>query len=172
MEHTRLSRGATCRLLIEIGRLKGGLLVKRVVSWIKAKLPGEGVSWLSACHQPIGHACVRHRQVYKYVSCFTPHVRGDDNPDGILNAAFHVVSFSRLVHPSLVCHLVPSQPVKGALTLECRRSWFFCLSIANSLHHTQHIHATQLNFLEKFVFSNTILGQIYSFLVVVHSARK
>lgn len=30
---------------------------------------------------------------------------------GFENAAFHVVSFSRLVHPSLGCHLVPPQPV-------------------------------------------------------------
>lgn len=38
------------------------------------------------------------------------HIREGGGPDGTLNAAFHVVSFSRLVHPSLVRHLVPSQP--------------------------------------------------------------
>lgn len=38
------------------------------------------------------------------------HIREDGGPDGTLNAAFPVVSFSRLVHPSLLCHLVPSQP--------------------------------------------------------------
>lgn len=89
------------------------------------------------CHQPIGHACVLHQQVYKYVSCFTLHVRGDGNPDGILNAAFHVVSFSRLVHPSLVRHLVPSQPVIGTLTLESKRSWCPCQSFSRSLHCSQ-----------------------------------
>lgn len=38
------------------------------------------------------------------------HIREDGGPDGTLNAAFPVVSFSRLVHPSLVRHLAPSQP--------------------------------------------------------------
>ena len=69
---------------------------------------GEEVSWLRAhVTSPTGHARALRQQVYKYVSCFTPRVRGDGSPDGILNAAFHVVSFSRLVHPSLVRHLVP-----------------------------------------------------------------
>lgn len=67
--------------------------------------------------------CAPSAGVYMWTSCFTPYVRRDCNPDGILNAAFHVVSFSRLVHPSLVCHLVPSQPVIGKFTLQSKRSW-------------------------------------------------
>lgn len=118
MEHTQHSLGAKYRLLAEIKSLmkrageKGSELNQTKAEGLGGQLAE------SACHQPIGHACVLHQQVYKYVSCFTLHVRRDGNPDGILNAAFNVVSFSRLVHPSLVCHLVPSQPVIGTFTLE------------------------------------------------------
>lgn len=80
--------------------------------------------------------------------CHVSHfrVRGDDNPDGILNAAFHVVSFSRLVHPSLLCHLVSVQPPR--FTLECKRSCSHALpepfqefyTAATSAHHTPHTY--------------------------------
>lgn len=66
-----------------------------------------------------------------------PVSAGTANPDGILNAAFHVVSFSRLVHPSLVCHLVPPQPVMGTFALESECSWSRCQSVSRSLHHSQ-----------------------------------
>lgn len=69
---------------------------------------------------------VLHQQVCRYVSCLKLHVQRDGNPDGILNAAFNVVSFSGLVHPSLVYHLLPSQPLcfhclnrMGKFTLHC-----------------------------------------------------
>lgn len=85
-----------------------GLLEWNLESREKLKPWGQLAEQTS--HQPSGHVCVFYQQVYKYVSCFSLHVRRDSNPDGILNATFHVVSFSGLVHPSLVYHLVPSQP--------------------------------------------------------------
>lgn len=117
MEHILYSLGAKYGLLAEIKSLRVAGEKGNELNQTKAAGLGGQLAE-SACHQPIGHACVLHQQVYKYVSCFTLHVRRDGNPDGILNAAFNVVSFSRLVHPSLVCHLVPSQPVIGIFTLK------------------------------------------------------
>lgn len=111
MDHIQHSRGAK----IHAFRLKWGdceVAGEKGSEMNQSKAAGLGGQLAErTCHQPIGHACVLHQQVYKYVSCFTLHVRRDGNPDGILNAVFHVLSFSRLVHPSLVCHLVPSQSV-------------------------------------------------------------
>lgn len=107
MEHVQHSQGAKYKLPMEMKRL--GAAGEKGSELNQTKAAGLGGQLAErTCHQPIGHACVLHQQVYKYVSCFTPHVLRDGYPDGVLNVAFHVVSFSRLVYPSLVCHLVPS----------------------------------------------------------------
>lgn len=72
-----------------------------------------------------GRACMspaRRCSISRCINmCHVSHTAvsaGDGGPDGTLNAAVSfAVSFSRLVHPSLARHLVPPQPVMGALTL-------------------------------------------------------
>lgn len=77
----------------------------------ESKAPGSGGQLAEhACHQL--HSDLLARAISRCINVC--HVSrsvsaGTGGPDGILNATFHVVTFSRLVHPSLLCHLLPSQ---------------------------------------------------------------
>lgn len=82
MEHVQHSRGAKYKLLKVRdgggGGGGGGDGGEKGSELNQSRAAGLGGQLAErTCHQPIGHACVLHQQVYKYVSCFTPRVRRD-----------------------------------------------------------------------------------------------